>query len=57
MLYTICGWYTFIMLILESILTIAKDGVVTTQYTGSLKLTKILLNLPIIYFVARTLFH
>lgn len=57
MLYTICGWYSFVLLIISLALVIAKDGTSTTSYTGKYKLTHILAHLPIYYFIVVSLFY
>ena len=54
---TFCGWYTLIFLALSLIITIAKDGESTTEYTGVYKLVKIIIELPIYYFVITSLFY
>lgn len=56
MLYTICGWYTFILMLISFLVTIAKDGTSTTEYTGKYKLVSILLQTPMYYFIVMSLF-
>lgn len=56
MLITICGWYTFIILILGTMITIAKDGRSITEYTGRYKLIEFILKLPMYYYLFTTLF-
>lgn len=57
MLQTICGWYSLVLTVLSIIITIAVDGEQTIEHTGPKKLIKVIINLPILYFVITSLFN
>ena len=46
-----CKWYTIIFLIFGMLITIAKDGESATNYTGKLKITALILHIPVFYYL------
>jgi len=55
MIYEICKWYSLAAIIIGLIYTVAKDGKSVTDYTGSYKLSSLIVNAPMLYFIIITI--
>lgn len=51
----ILGWYSLIITILALMITIASDKSSSTPTNGKLKLMTLIFDLPMIFYIAKTL--